>query len=45
MIKYLKNKYPNEQWVEINGKSYKIRDFKQMDLVRINEIFNFENDD
>lgn len=45
MIKYLENKYPNEQWVEINGKSYKIRDFKQMDLVRINEIFNFENDD
>ena len=45
MVEFLKTLYPKENYVSVNSQLIKIRDFKQMDLVRINEIFNFENDD
>ena len=45
MVEFLQTLYPKENYVLVNSHLIKIRDFKQMDLVRINEIFNFENDE
>jgi hypothetical protein len=44
MVEFLKALYPKENYVSVNSDLVKIRDFKQMDLIKINDLFNFEND-
>ena len=44
LVEFLQTLYPKENMVLINSNLVKIRDFKQMDLVKINDLFNFEND-
>jgi hypothetical protein len=44
MVEFLQTLYPKENMVLINSNLVKIRDFKQMDLIKINDLFNFENE-
>lgn len=45
MVEFLQTLYSKENFVSVNNSHFvKIRDFKQMDLVKINDLFNFEND-